>query len=892
MIRFLAPALVLAFTFLLYSPGHSAASWQESERPTSFWPEGVEFDVAIPTPEEHFGFDVGERHLRHAQLVSYMRLLAESSDRISIEQYGLTHGHRPLMLLTITSQQNRERLEQIQESHRQLAGFDSRSVDFDGLPAVINMGYGVHGDEPSATNCSPLVAYYLAAAQGDEVESWLDSCVILLDPSLNPDGFNRFANWANRYRGVVPNPDRQHAEHNQMWPPGRVNYYWFDLNRDWLPLVHPESRGRMVWYHNWKPNVVLDFHEMGTGSTYFFQPGIPERTNPLTPARNVELTQQFAAFHGRALDDKGSLYFTRERFDDFYMGKGSTYPDLHGAVGILFEQASSRGHVQMNQDGLLTFHQTISNQFTTSLSSLRATTALREELLEYEREFYRNSLRKAENLHAHSMVFTCRGNRTRLKDFADVLVRHDIECYWLTDDATAGDRQLDARWTLVVPMNQPEYRFLRSLLMRRTEFQENIFYDVSAWTLSLAFGVEQFTISGPVESNKLLRATLENGFASREVEISDDDVAWLIEYREDGAVELLARLLENEVRVRVAMKPLKAHVNGPDGPREKAFDYGTLSVAAGIQPDKLDVIKELLTESAEQGVSIWPVRSGLATSGIDIGSPNFPVIPRPGLAMAVGRGVSAYGAGEIWHLLDHRFRTPVTLIKSSQLESADLDDYSTFIMPSGSYSDDVWAQAESFAQTGGTVVVVGRTAVTANERLGSPAEGSQPVETPAVPENAQTTAATEATSEQSSDEEAVDDPTAAIQQPFASASSTEALKLISGAIFRTQIDPTHPLMFGLPSSDLAVFRDHARMLEPSSSPYANPAIYDRGHPLLAGYCSDENVESLKEAASIVVVPHGRGRFILMTDNPNFRGFWRSTSRVFINAVLFGEFVDP
>ena len=353
---------------------------QKKSRPTSFWPTAVEWDKSIPNPKSHFGFDVGFRHLEHGQVVSYLQALAEASARVSLRQYGHTHGGRPLLLLTITSKKNRNRLDEIQRKSRRLTKANGENIETEDLPAVINMGYGVHGDEPSATNCAPLVAYYLAAAQGEEIERILENCVILLDPCLNPDGFNRFATWANRYRGRVLNPDPQHAEHNQQWPPGRTNYYWFDLNRDWLPLVHPESRSRMRWYHKWKPNVVLDYHEMGTNSTYFFQPGIPQRTNPLTPQKNVDLTNKFGEYHARALDERGSLYYTQETFDDFYMGKGSTYPDLHGAVGILFEQASSRGHVQENQDGLLTFYDTIANHFATSLSSLKATVDLRKEL--------------------------------------------------------------------------------------------------------------------------------------------------------------------------------------------------------------------------------------------------------------------------------------------------------------------------------------------------------------------------------------------------------------------------------------------------------------------------------------------------------------------------------
>ena len=347
--------------------------------------------------------------------MSYLELLGEESNRIDVSVYGETHGGRELLLARVSSPANLKRLSSLQKRHRQLANpVVAAGLDKSDLPAVINMGYGVHGDEASATNCAAMVAHFLAAAKGDEIERWLSNCVILLDPCLNPDGFDRFANWVNGYRGRIPNDDPQHQEHNQPWPSGRVNYYWFDLNRDWLPLEHPESRARMNWYHAWKPNVVLDFHEMGTDTTYFFQPGVPNRTNPLTPRRNLELTAKFGEYHAKALDKKGSLYFTQERFDDFYMGKGSTYPDLHGAVGILFEQASARGHVQKNQDGRLTFHNAIANHFETSLSSLRATSDLRLELLDYKQSFYEQAIKQAGKKKQTAYVFTCPGQRNQV----------------------------------------------------------------------------------------------------------------------------------------------------------------------------------------------------------------------------------------------------------------------------------------------------------------------------------------------------------------------------------------------------------------------------------------------------------------------------------------------
>ncbi|MFT7633256.1 MAG: hypothetical protein ACI87E_004311, partial [Mariniblastus sp.] len=782
--------------------------------PTSFWPEGVEFDATIPTPEQFFGFDIGFRHLSHSQVAAYLRQLADSSDRISINQYAQSHGGRPLLMLTITSNANRERLDQIRRSHRQLTKLNADQVEIENLPAVINMGYGVHGDEPSATNCAPLVAYYLAAAKSAEVKKTLSDCVILLDPSLNPDGFNRFANWANRYRGRVLNPDPQHAEHNQMWPPGRVNYYWFDLNRDWLPVVHPESRGRLQGYHQWKPNVVLDFHEMGTNSTYFFQPGIPERTNPMTPARNQELTRKFASYHAKALDKRGSLYFTQERFDDFYMGKGSTYPDLHGSVGILFEQASSRGHVQKNQDGLLRFHDTIANQFTTSLSSLRATVAMRKELHEFKRGFYKQAMEMADQSSIKTYVFSCPHNQTRIQDFARLLKRHDIDSYFLKADLDYGDETFDAEFSLVVPVRQAEFRFLKSLLMTETTFQENIFYDVSSWTIPLAYGLQQSELKRELDFDSMIAYKPTPSSSEASLEVSPEDVAYLVDYRDDVAPWTLARLLSAGVKVRAATQP--ATFETADG-ESKSFGHGTLSVVLGTQKQKTATIQRILNQAVKRGAIVETIKTGLSGTGPDLGSSSFPMLKKPAVAMLVGPSASAYSSGQVWHLLDTQVGLPVTMLKSSNFLRADLDDYTTLVLAGGRIDSEQWSVVEKFANEGGTVIAIGSLATSIQSRLGT----AKPV----VSNVMEGIAKPNVTSAESA---------LSIQKPFDSASNERALKLISGAIFKTNIDITHPLLFGFSESTLPVFRNHATFLKPSSNPYCNPMVYDRQAPLMAG----------------------------------------------------------
>ncbi len=843
---------------------------QRRNKPTIYWPSGVEFNKDIPTPKEFFGFEVGHRHLRHDQVAAYMRELARVSDRVAIQQYAQTHGGRPLLLLTITATENHNRLGDIKRRHQELAQANSgEQPELADLPVVMNMGYGVHGDEPSATNTSPLVAHYLAAAEGDEIERILKNSVILLDPSLNPDGFDRFARWANTFRGNVPNPDSAHIEHRQGWPPGRVNYYWFDLNRDWLPLQHPESQGRMRWYHQWKPNVVLDFHEMGTNSTFFFQPGIPERKNPLTPQKNVELTRAMGQFHANALDQTGSLYFTQELFDDFYMGKGSTYPDLHGAVGILFEQGSSRGHVQESANGIIRFSDTISNQFTASLSSLRGAAELRKRLLQYKHDFYQDSLEQAEKAKFQAYAFALPHNQSRLQQFADILIRHDIDCFWVTEDSIVDDQVVKSD-SLIVPTKQSEYQFLRSLIERREKFRESIFYDVSAWTLPLAFNLQQRGLKSISELRPALRsAKLGEKHAGKTLEQAEaEPVAWFVDWRDDASVKVLQQLLKRDVHVRVAMRPLSAKTTAGN----KAFPVGTLSVPMRLKQNqaKSRAINQILQRATRNGVRVDAVQSGLASAGVDLGSNNFPRVEKPAVAMLIGSGVSAYQAGAAWHQLDHRIGMPVSLLASERAGSTDFSKYSTVVLVSGSYElgRNGLEKLRRFVREGGTLIAIsGGTAYAQQEVLQLPPSQVGAVDEVVEPENAE-----------------------GETPKFSEARRKAALDLVSGAIFATEIDTTHPLMFGFENKRLPVFRGSTSLLDAATPEVSNPARYPE-KPLLAGYASQKNEDKIAGSSAVTVHAMGGGQVILIVDDPNFRAFWPATSRVFMNAIYFGPFAN-
>ncbi|RYF80662.1 MAG: zinc carboxypeptidase, partial [Chitinophagaceae bacterium] len=348
---------------------------------------------AIPTPASVIHHEVGAWHVTHDRLVNYMQAIATAApQKVKMQTMGFTYEQRPQTLLIISSPKNIANLENIRQQHLLLSNPEkSGSVNINDMPVVVYIGHSIHGNEPSGSNAALLTAYYLAAAEGKEIEELLENVVILFDPSFNPDGLQRFSTWANQHKSKNLVTDPNSREFNEAWPGGRYNHYWFDLNRDWLPGVHPESRNRIKLFHDWKPNILTDHHEQGSNASFFFQPGVPSRVNPLTPAKNQELTAMLGRYHAKNLEAIGSMYFTKENYDDFYYGKGSTFPDINGAIGILFEQASSRGHAQETSNGILTFPFTIKNQFVTALSTLQGAKELKQEFLSFQKDFYKQS---------------------------------------------------------------------------------------------------------------------------------------------------------------------------------------------------------------------------------------------------------------------------------------------------------------------------------------------------------------------------------------------------------------------------------------------------------------------------------------------------------------------
>mgnify|MGYP001158376200 CR=1 FL=1 len=810
-----------------------------------YLPTDVSYNPSIPTPKSSIGHQVGDWHITHDKLVQYMYTLASSSDRITIENRGTTFEGRPLLLLTITSADNHLNLETIRQQHLELTQKEARAVNINKMPIVVQQGFSIHGNEPSGSNAALAVAYYLAAAQGPSIDTLLDNTVILFDPSYNPDGLQRFAYWANTNKSKNINPDPNDREYNEVWPGGRTNHYWFDMNRDWLPVQLPESRARIATFYKWMPNILTDHHEMGTNSSFFFQPGIPSRTHPLTPQQNQDLTGEIGTYHANAFDKIGSFYYSKESFDDFYYGKGSTFPDINGSIGILFEQASSRGHAQESVNGILTFPFTIRNQFTAALSTLEAAVAMREKILSYQQRFYQQAFKESKD--AGAIVFGDEKDPSKAYHLAEILMRQNIQVHKIANDFTLNGKHYTKQSSYAVPKNQRQYKLINAMFEKRTKFKDSLFYDVSAWTFPLAFNLDYNENSSRKNIGEKI-VTLSKPVANTP---KYSEYGYLMQWHDYYTPKALHMLLKKGIRAKVGMTPFSN--------QDKDYDYGTILIP--VQNQELspkDIAKVIKETVAQTGVTIDAVNSG-QTQKVNLGSNQFKALKLPKVAMLVGDGINPYDAGEIWHLFDQRYDMHITKLDTKNFGSADISKYSDIIMPATS-GNTLGKQAvkklKTWVTNGGTLI-------------GYKSAGRWLDKNEFLKMNFKTKKDT------------------ANNISFEQRGDYRGAQYIGGAIFQTTLDRSHPIAFGYKNKELPVFRNTTLFVEADKNSYNNPIKYT-ANPLLSGYISKPNLELLKNTVPFKKTTIGRGNVLYFTDNTNFRAFWYGTNKLLMNAIFFGD----
>ena len=815
-----------------------------------FLPLNEELNKNIPEPHDVLGFNIGDWHVNHDKLINYLTKLSKSSKKIKIENRGYTYENRPLVLLTVSSEKNLSRLEELRKSHINLSRGNITNYDFKKMPAVVYQGFSVHGNEASGSNAAILLAYYLASSSDEKILELLDNLIILIDPSLNPDGLQRFSQWVNSQRSKVQNPDNFEREYNEVWPGGRTNHYWFDLNRDWLTVQLNESKARILSFNKWLPNILTDHHEMGKDQTFFFQPGIPSSVNPLISIKNQDLTYKISTFHAKELDKIGSLYYSKEDYDDFFLSKGSAYPDINGGIGILFEQASSRGYSQDTDNGLLTFPFSIRNQFKTALSTLRAANALKDELLEYQMWFFKSSKLEAKKMKKKGIVFGNQKDISSTYKLIDVLKFHDINIHRLKKDLKLNGKIYSTDKSFVVPLDQEKFKVIQAIFNKQKKFKDSTFYDVSTWTIPLAFDVNYEKISDTDLIGDMIKGNLEINTK----DLKKADYAYIFETHGYFYPKALYQILDKGLRAKVSMKNFQIN--------NKSFDYGTIMVPVQNQNLNPNEIHRLLSQvSTESKINIYETNTGFSEQGIDLGSRNFKTIKKPKIGLLVGDGVRSYDAGEIWYIMDTQYNIPITKIDSRILERLNFENYTHLIFPSfnGDLSDVIIKKIKSWVENGGTLIMYRDAIKWARE--------NELIEI-----------------------DLIENELVAKNVDFINRNDFKRAQSTSGAIFKANLDRTHPINFGIENNSIALFRNTNIFLKPDDDSYKNPIIYDK-NPLMSGYISQENLDSLSSTVPLKIEEIGDGKIIIMTDNTNFRGYWIGTQHLFANMIFYSHLMN-
>jgi hypothetical protein len=584
---------------------------------------------------------------------------------------------------------------------------------------------------------------------------------------------------------------------------------------------------------------------MGTNSTFFFQPGVPSRTHPLTSKLNQDITRKISKYHVKALDEIGSLYYSEERFDDFYYGKGSTFPDINGGIGILFEQASSRGHIQNSDNGILTFPFTIKNQLTAGLSTLDAALNMRNEILNYQYNFYKKSREEGGKQKKSAIIFGDEKDAAKTYHLAEILKRHKIKFHDIKNSFSKNKINYKKKYSYIIPKDQKNIRLINAMFEKRTTFQDSLFYDVSAWTFPLAFNLDyDMNISMDMAGKEVIELKKPNGGV-----ISKSDYAYLLSWNEYYSPNLLDEILNNDIIAKVALKEFKLN--------DKKYDYGTILIPVKNQNISSDSLFKMLDNLAiKNNLIVDGVNTGLA-DGIDLGSTEFKKISKQKVALIVGEGINSYDAGEIWHLFDSRYGITITKLDVKSISRADLSKYSSIIMPSSNGLSDVnTTKIISWTEQGGNLIAFKNSLKWVdNNKLLDLKFKSNKIETKNI--------------------------------SFAQKENHFGAQVIGGAIFEAKLDLSHPINFGYKNVNISLFRNTTIFMDQDDISYKNPIIYSE-NPLLSGYISNENLEEIKLTVPFKTGAYKKGQVTCFTDNTNFRAFWYGTNKLLMNAIYFSD----
>lgn len=817
---------------------------------------------SVPSPEAYLGYPLGSRFSPHHKITGYVETLAKARpDRMKVQSYGKTYEGRPLMVAILSSPENIGRLENIRLNNLRLArqSGDQAPGNPD-APAIVWMSYNVHGNEASSSEAVMKTLYTLLDPSNAKAQEWLKNTVVIIDPCINPDGRDRYASWYHSVAASTPDPQPSAREHAEPWPGGRTNHYNFDLNRDWAWQSQVETQQRLKLYNQWLPQIHVDFHEQGYNEPYYFAPAAEPMHEVITPWQRSFQTA-IGKNHAKYFDANGWLYFTKERFDLFYPSYGDTYPTYNGAIGMTYEQGGIRaGLAIINEDGdTLTLKDRLEHHHTTGLSTIEIASQNAGKLVTEFKKFFddavsqgsgtyktfliRNDVNRPDVLSGLKQFFSKNGIRFQYalaaKPFRALNYHTGKE---ETISAAAGD--------LLISTHQPRGAYARVLLEPRSVLTDSATYDITAWSIPYAWGVEAFATT-----EKLEGLEIEPPKLVQTTKVTTNPIGYIVPWNAFNSARLLSVLLQKEVKVRVSDVPFKV-----DG---VTFERGSLIILKTSNHrfgDQLAAVIRQSTESVGLKASITPVTTGFAESGPDFGSPLVRSLKAPRVAMLTGENVSALAAGTIWHYFEQELGYPLTLIDVSTASRMRWNEVDVLILPDGNYrflnDKSAQEQLKNWMMQGGRLIALEDAAMQlARFDWGFTVRKA---------------------------EEDKDKDIYAKLKRYGDAERDDLKSSIPGAIYKVELDNTHPLAFGFPRYFFTLKRDDS-LLEYQEGGW-NVGVLKKDN-YITGFAGMKAKTNMKDGLVLGSKRIGNGQLVMMATDPIFRSFWENGKLLLANAVF-------
>ncbi len=808
----------------------------------------------VPSPEDFLGYPLGTQFTRYHQIQGYCKEVARLSPRVEYRSYGKTYEGRELGILLISQEENLARKEEIRLNNLRAVGFEDGEIQGKRIPSVW-LSYNIHGNEASPSEAAMKTLYQLATA---DTADWLKDVFVIMDPCINPDGRERFVNWFRQVANQRPNVHRESWEHVEPWPGGRVNHYLFDLNRDWCWQTQVESRQRALIYHQWMPQVHVDYHEQDIEAPYYFGPAAEPYHEVITDWQR-EYQALTGKNHARYFDKNGWLYFTREIFDLFYPSYGDTWPIFQGAIGFTYEQAghgnSGRAVLQQNGDTLRLLDR-LTHHFVTGLSTIEVAVDQKEALLSNFDQYFARSRKSPEGPY-QSFVISHENPPNKLNAFRIIMDRNKIQYYhpgsggkkYLAYDYQAHGKnsfELD-KDDIVIPLRQAQAHLVRVLLEPNARLVDSLTYDLTAWSLPFAFDLKAYALKEAIPKGR------EFELIPPPVPPSPKEAyGYVVKWEDFGSAQFLSQALQSGFGVRSTTA--STVVNG-----EKIDTGSLLFLQADNKGKDLRDLYSFLNPFQE----IQPIYTGYSDTGKDLGSEDFRLIRAPRIALVGGRGTRPGAFGECWHYLERGLDYPLSVIPAERLGRAPLDEYDVLILPSGSY-EEYRSDIHNFVRQGGRVIALERAMQVFDQYTEEESFRSRLaisiVEAQKEGENGSPTAL----------------------RPYGGRDRQQISSYTPGSIYALQLDPSHPLAYGL-GDQLHIIKRSNKVYPYIEGGYQVGIIED-GAPV-SGFAGQRLQQALANSLVWGAEEQGNGKIIYFTDSPIFRGFWYGGKLALANSIF-------